>query len=92
MTADMFPAGLALAALGGASEDWQQGYRLGWEDAREEANFLPSSWRERRAERRRRLQLRRQQGVYLIPKAWSLFPDMREGYYAGRAAYERENR
>lgn len=34
---DLFPAGLALAALGGAHPDWVEGYRWGWESGEEDA-------------------------------------------------------
>ena len=99
--ADLFPAVSALAALGGASEDWQQGYRWGWEDAakksvRKRNPPPPPSWKERGAERKKQQELRnmRRNGRVVVRNYETriFFPDTQEGYDAGYAAYERENR
>lgn len=63
VTDNPFPGDLPLAAFGGASGDWQRGYRWGWEDAAEKAKPPPP-----------------------------FSSDVKKGYDAGQAAYERENR
>ena len=93
-TVERYPGGLALAALGGASEEWQQGYRWGWEDAAaREANPSPPPSRKERRERRRG-------GGGVVGGFFVLrncnvrvfSPGTKEGYYAGQAAYEQGNR
>ena len=86
-TADLFPAGLALAALGGEGFDWTAGWRRGWEMA--EGGVDEDEWNVR---------MRSLDNPYSVvyPSLFNQTPmnkqKVKAGMIAGRAAYERENR
>ena len=92
MTTDLFPGELALAAFGGATGDWQRGYRWGWEDAAEKANPPPPRGWEDAVEKANPPPPRGWDYVVPNMRAQLLSAESMKGYDAGQAAYERENR